>query len=84
MISLLLTALNLINTAVFLYCILSFVIPGSRLMETIRPYADMVLDPFRKLIYRFFPSLENLGMDFSPILLYLAIRLISGILRIFA
>lgn len=84
MISILLTALNLLNTAVLVYCVLSFVMPGSSLMATLRPYADMLLDPFRKLIYRVFPAAADWGMDFSPILLFFVIRLASSLLSAFA
>ncbi|MBP3542563.1 MAG: YggT family protein [Clostridia bacterium] len=83
MFSIISTLLSLLNTAILLYCILSFVAPNSSIMDAVRPYADMILDPFRKLIYSIFPSAANSGMDFSPVLLYLAIGLVRRLLGLF-
>lgn len=83
MISLLLMLLSLLNTAVLVYCILTFVMPGSSLVQTLRPYADKLLDPFRKLIYSVFPAAAESGMDFSPILLFLVIGLVRRLLTLF-
>lgn len=83
MFSIISTLLSLLNTAVLLYCILSFVAPNSSIMDAVRPYADMILDPFRQLIYSIFPSAQNTGVDFSPMLLYVVIGLVRRLLGLF-
>ena len=83
MFAILSTLLSLLNTALLVYCILSFVAPNSSIMDAVRPYADMILDPFRQLIYSIFPGARNTGVDFSPMVLYVLIGLVRRMLGIF-
>lgn len=82
MIGILITMLNLISTAIFVYCLMTFIIPDSSLTNAVRPYAEMLLEPCRNLLYRFFPSMENMALDFSPLVLYGVIKLLTVLLSL--
>ena len=47
--------LRLASTVLLIYCIMSFVMPGSDLMRKAASYVEPVLHPFRQLLYRYFP-----------------------------
>lgn len=74
--------LRLANTALLIYCIMSFVMPGSDLMRKVSAYVEPVLRPFRQLLYRYFPGLRTLPVDFSPLAVWLAIDVVTLLLNL--
>ena len=73
--------LRVVSAALLIYCLLSFVAPGSRLMEFIRPHMEGILYPFRRLLFKWFPALMNSPMDFSPLAVWLVIDILMQLLR---
>ena len=77
-------ALVLLQWALVLYVILSLVLPQNKYTQLLGKYAQLVLAPVRKQMERFFPRLGSIGMDLSPVALWLLIfivRWLLGILR---
>ena len=74
--------LRLISTLLLIYCIMSFVMPGSDLMRKVSAYVEPVLRPFRQLLYRYFPRLRTLPVDFSPLAVWLAIDVVTLLLNL--
>ena len=73
--------LQVVSAALRIYCLLSFVAPGSRLMEFLRPHMEGILYPFRRLLFKWFPALMNSPMDFSPLAVWLVIDILMQLLR---
>ena len=73
--------LRVVSAALLIYCLLSFVTPGSRLMEFLRPHMEGILYPFRRLLFKWFPALMNSPMDFSPLAVWLVIDILMQLLR---
>lgn len=65
--------LRLASTVLLIYCVMSFVMPRSELMAKAASFVEPVLRPFRSFLYRVFPKLRMLPVDFSPILVWLVI-----------
>ena len=79
--SILILLLQVVSAALLIYCLLSFVAPGSRLMEFLRPHMEGILYPFRRLLFKWFPALMNSPMDFSPLAVWLVIDILMQLLR---
>lgn len=64
------------------YCVLSwFLSPLSRFMRLLQLLVDPVLAPFRRLLDRLFRNNRSaLRMDFSPLLVFFVIRLLTMVL----
>ena len=73
--------LRVVSAALLIYCLLSFVAPGSRLMEFLCPHMEGILYPFRRLLFKWFPALMNSPMDFSPLAVWLVIDILMQLLR---
>ena len=73
--------LQVVSAALLIYCLLSFVAPGSRLMEFLRPHMEGILYPFRRLLFKWFPALMNSPVDFSPLAVWLVIDILLQLLR---
>lgn len=73
--------LQVVSAALLIYCLLSFVAPGSRLMEFLHPHMEGILYPFRRLLFKWFPALMNSPMDFSPLAVWLVIDILMQLLR---
>ena len=73
--------LRLASTMLLIYCIMSFVMPGSDLMRKVSAYVEPVLRPFRQLLYRYFPRLRTLPVDFSPLAVWLVIDILLQLLN---
>ena len=71
--------LRLASTALLIYCIMSFVMPGSDLMRKAASYVEPVLHPF--LLYLYFPRLRTLPVDLSPLAVWLVIDVVTLLLN---
>lgn len=78
-IRLLITFIRVIELVIFIECILSWVIQdyNNELMSTLRRITVPILEPFRKLQYRF---LGNTSIDISPILAFVALEIVEKII----
>ena len=74
--------LRLASTLLLIYCIMSFVMPGTDLMRKAASYVEPVLRPFRELLYRYFPRLRTLPVDFSPLAVWLLIDVVTLLLNL--
>lgn len=77
-------ALVLVQWALVIYVILSWVLPQNKYTQLLGKYAQIVLAPVRKQMERFFPKLNSMGMDLSPVVLWLLIfvaRWLLGLLQ---
>lgn len=76
--------LQLANLALLIYCVMSFVMPQSDIMNKLRGYVEPILEPFRQLLYRYFPKLRTQPLDFSPLAVWLMLEIVIGILNLIA
>ena len=80
-------ALRLVSLALLVYCVMSFVMPGSDLFRKASIYIQPFLQPVRRKLYQWFPSLRRLPVDLSPLGLWLlmdiAMALVNLLRRIF-
>ncbi len=77
-------ALTLLQWALVLYVILSWVLPQHKYTQLLGKYAQILLAPVRKGMERYLPQLRSVGMDLSPVALWLLIavaRWLLGLLR---
>ncbi len=68
-------ALRVVGLAVFVYCVLSFVLPHHAVTRHLQDLIQPVLAPLRAFLHRLFPSLRRLGVDLTPLALWLMIDL---------
>ncbi|MBE6049851.1 MAG: YggT family protein [Clostridium sp.] len=76
---LLITFIRVIELLIFIECILSWVIQdyNNEIMSTLRRITGPILEPFRKLQYRF---IGNSMIDISPILAFVTLEIIEKII----
>ena len=74
-------ALKLANYALLAYCIMSFVMPQSDLYYKLSRYVQPVLDPVRRKLWQWIPSLRTLPVDVSPLGLWLALDILMWIVN---
>jgi len=80
-------ALRVVSLGMLIYCVMSFVMPQSDLYYKLSRYIQPILHPVRAQLYRWFPSLRSMPLDFSPLAVWLLIdvaqMLINALWRIF-
>ena len=74
-------ALRLASYALLIYCVMSFVMPQSDLYRKASMYIQPVLDPIRRKLWQWFPSLRRLPVDLSPLALWLAIDILMELIN---
>lgn len=73
--------LSLYNVLVLIYIALEFVrIPANKWTELLRSLVEPALQVTRKLMDRFLPQLRKPGIDWSPVVLFVAIVIITWII----
>ncbi|NLV58127.1 MAG: hypothetical protein GXY67_05100 [Clostridiales bacterium] len=75
-------ALVLLQWALVVYVILSLVLPQNKYTQLLGKYAQVLLTPVRRQMERFFPKLVSIGMDVSPIVLWLLIFVVRWLLEL--
>ncbi len=76
--------LTVLSWALLVYVIMALFIPQNKYTLMVGKYVEPILSPIRKLLFRLFPKLAQIGVDFSPIVFYLLIQVVSwlvGLLR---
>jgi uncharacterized protein YggT (Ycf19 family) len=74
--------LTVLSWAILVYVIMALVIPQNKYTLLVGKYVEPVLSPIRKLLFKVFPKLAQIGVDFSPLVLYLLIQLASWLVRL--
>lgn len=73
--------LGLYSLVVLAYIVISFIrIPANKWTELLRSVVDPALDVTRKLMDRFLPFLQVKGIDLAPVVLFVALHVISWLL----
>jgi len=73
--------LGLYSLVVLAYIVISFIrIPSNKWTELLRSVVDPALDVTRKLMDRFLPFLQVKGIDLAPVVLFVALHVISWLL----
>lgn len=75
-------ALRLVSLAMIVYCVMSFIMPGSPLYDRLASYIEPILQPVRIRLYRWFPSLRRMPVDFSPLAVWLLIDVAGWVLNL--
>ena len=75
-------ALRLLSLGMLIYCVMSFVMPQSDLYRTMSRYVEPYLQPVRMQLYRWFPSLQRLPLDFSPLAVWLLIDVAQALINV--
>jgi uncharacterized protein YggT (Ycf19 family) len=68
--------------AVLIYVIMALIIPQNKYTLLAGKYIEPILAPLRKFLFRVFPKLREIGVDFSPLLFYLLIQIASWLVRL--
>lgn len=74
--------LQLASFALLIYCVMTFVMPSSGIMQKARSYVEPILSPFRELLFRFIPKLKGLVVDVSPLAVWLVIEVAIGLINL--
>lgn len=73
--------LRLVNLAVLVYCVMSFLMPQSEWYRKLAAYVDPLLNPIRLRLWKWFPSLRSLPLDLSPVALWLILDVLMAVLN---
>jgi uncharacterized protein YggT (Ycf19 family) len=80
--NLILFLLSVISWVLLIYVFMALLIPQNKYTVMVGKYVEPVLSPIRKLLFRWFPKLAQVGIDFSPLALYLLIQIASWLIRL--
>ena len=69
-------ALQILLWAVPVLILLKLLLPGNKYVMLANRYLDIALRPISSLMRRYLPGLSQTGFDFSPIGLWLVIRIL--------
>ncbi len=73
--------IGLYSLVVIVYFVLQFLpIPANKWTEMVRELVEPALDVVRTLMDRYLPQLRSKGFDWSPVVLYIVLRLIGVVL----
>ena len=75
-------ALRVVSWAMLIYCVMSFVMPQSDWFRKAAGYVEPLLHPVRMQLYRWFPALGRMPVDFSPLAVWLLIDVADWVLRL--
>jgi uncharacterized protein YggT (Ycf19 family) len=64
------------------YVIMALIIPQNKYTLMIGRYVEPILSPIRKFLFRTFPKLGQIGIDFSPLIFYVAIQIVLWLVRL--
>ena len=70
------------SLALLVYCVMSFVMPHNDLYRKASFYVEPLLQPIRRQLYRWFPALRSLPLDFSPLALWLLLDIAGGLINV--
>lgn len=74
--------ISLLSWVVLIYVIMALIIPQNKYTLLVGKYVEPILSPIRKFLFRTFPKLGEIGIDFSPLVLYFLIQIASWLIRL--
>ena len=74
--------ISVASWAILIYVIMALIVPQNKYTLLIGKYVEPILAPLRKFLFRIFPKLREIGVDFSPLLFYLLIQIASWLVRV--
>ncbi|MFH1511884.1 MAG: YggT family protein [Bacillota bacterium] len=74
--------ITVLSWALLVYVIMALFVPQNKYTLMIGRFVEPILSPIRKLLFRLFPKLAQIGVDFSPIVFYLLIQVVSWLVRL--
>lgn len=76
------TLLRAASLMLLVYCVMSFVMPQSDLYRKLASLVEPVMNPVRYQLYRWFPALRTMPLDFSPLALWLILDVLGWMLNL--
>ena len=74
--------ISVLSWVVLIYVIMALIVPQNKYTLLIGKYVEPILAPIRKFLFRIFPKLGEIGIDFSPLVFYLLIQVVSWLIRL--
>ncbi len=74
--------LSIASWVVVLYVIMMLVAPDNKYTQLLGKYVEPLLAPVRTLLKRFFPKMQDMRVDVSPIGLWLLLNIAEWLLRL--
>ena len=71
---------QLVNLALVIYCLMSFLIPTSEFFQKVRAKVDPILQPVREWLWNRFPAVSSLPVDVTPLAVWLLLSLANYVL----
>lgn len=71
---------NVFELALFIYVVLSFLMPNHNITKFLYRFFEPILKPIREALYRSCPQLMQFPLDFSVLIIYLFIRILRKII----
>ena len=65
--NLILLVLTLASWAVLIYVVMALIVPQNKYTLLIARYVEPILSPIRQFLFKIFPKLGAIGVDFSPL-----------------
>ena len=72
--------ITIISWVLLIYVIMALIVPQNKYTVLVSRYVEPVLSPIRKLLFRVFPKLREIGMDFSPLVFYMLIQIVAWLI----
>lgn len=82
LIGLIVLLMQIAGFLLLVYCVMTIVMPQSAILQKARTYVEPILSPFRELLYKWFPKLQGMAVDFSPLLVWLVIEIAIWVLNL--
>lgn len=80
--NLILLVLTLASWVVLIYVVMALILPQNKYTLLVGRYVEPILSPIRQFLFKVFPRLGAIGVDFSPLAFYLAIQIVSWLVRL--
>ena len=80
--NLLIFLLNVAFWVMLVYVVMSLLIPQNKYTMLVGKYVEPVLAPLRKWLYKTFPKLAGLQVDFSPVVFWLLLKIAAWLLML--
>ena len=80
--NLILFLINVLSWAVLIYVLMALFVPQNKYTVMVGKFVEPVLTPIRKFLFKLFPKLAQIGVDFSPLVFYLLIQIASWLVRL--
>lgn len=75
-------ALGIASWVLLIYVVMSWIIPTNKYTLLAGRYVEPLLAPIRSWVRKVIPALGNLGLDVSPVVLWLLINVAQWLLRL--